>query len=636
MATRVFRRLLSSRANSSYRSHHCGELRIADTKESTGVKLAGWALRPRVMGDVVFLPIKDGKGTTQLVIDAKECSAEQLENQKKLVQIASSITPESVIQVAGTVRPRPANMVNHEQATGEIEVVVSDLKILNKAAPLPITLFDSATQTTTEELRLRYRYLDLRRESMQRNLQMRSKLSLAVRQYLHGVGFTEIETPTLFKSTPEGAREFIVPTRSHGKFYALVQSPQQYKQLCMVAGIDRYFQFARCYRDERGAVDRQPEFTQIDLECAFTTAEEICSIIEGAVTVLWTAAGLPLPTVPIQRLTYEQAISRFGSDKPDMRFGLELQDVSDIFKSTTVAQLQVQDDINQQPSNGLANRYRKAVMGFNASGLGATSNRKVSELIDTLKQHVKTPFLPLHFINSTWRGPIAASLSEEERFALYQRFNVNEGDMVFLAAGPWEHAAQTLGRIRLEAASRLQKKGLLTIDPNEFKLLWVTDFPLFERSELEADSQPGSSIQLQSCHHPFTAPHPEDMERIESEPLTVRGLHYDLVCNGVELGGGSIRIHESTLQRTVLQNVLKLQGDKLHSFSHLLEAFSYGCPPHGGLAIGFDRLVAMLVKANSIRDVIAFPKSTTGRELMTDSPSAVSEAQLQEYGIKLS
>ncbi|KAG0192704.1 hypothetical protein DFQ28_008211 [Apophysomyces sp. BC1034] len=541
--------------------------------------------------ELVFLPIRDASGTTQLVYQG---------NNAALRAQILGLSAESVICAEGIVRKRPQGMINTKQSTGEVEVHLDKLFCLNPAGSLPFR--PTQTQLPNEEVRLRYRYLDLRRQQLQQNIRLRSVTANTVRQYLVEHGFTEIETPTLFKSTPEGAREFIVPTRKRGAFYALPQSPQQHKQMLMAAGFDRYFQIARCFRDEDLRADRQPEFTQIDLEMSFVQPTDIQNIIEGMVTAIWDKAlGIKLNKDMFPHMTYHEAMSKYGSDKPDLRFGMEIKGVD--LADHTLDFLIVKE------------------------GTGLTGN-ELKAMQKTLECDKDFGFVKINENNlNTWTtkcGPVGRSIPPE------QTPDVQVGDIVCLHKRPqYLYGGNTLmGRVRLHLAELLQKKGFLTFN-NPYKFLWVESFPLFTPDEQGVRT-------WQSTHHPFTAPFDKDIHLLATNPAMVRGQHYDLVLNGMEIGGGSIRIHSPVMQTYILEKVLQLEKHEYSRFDHLIDALGGGCPPHGGIALGFDRLMAILCNASSIRDVIAFPKAAGGKDFVVNSPSEVLPTQLNEYGLRLS
>jgi aspartyl-tRNA synthetase len=587
------------------RTHHCAQLSIADL--GALVSLAGWVDSVRDHGGIIFIDLRDRKGVTQVKFDPQ--------GQAELAARAAQLKPESVVSVAGEVVPRPAGTVNAGLKTGAIEVAATALEVLNVSETPPFPLDDVGGDKVNEDTRLTYRYLDLRRPKMQKNLRVRHLATKAIRDYFDTQEFIEVETPALFKSTPEGAREYLVPSRIHpGQFYALSQSPQQFKQILMVAGVERYFQIARCFRDEDLRADRQMEFTQVDVEASFVDREDIYTLFEGMLKQVWQRVlGVDLPT-PFPRMVFADAMNRYGVDKPDVRFGLELQDFTETFRAsafkvfaTTVA------------SGGV-------IKALNAPGLADLSQGELKHLEEIAKSLGAKGLAFIKAEGGEWKSPIVKFFAEAERAALASRLNVAEGDMVFFAAAPWEKACAILGRIRLEAAALLQKRGRLTIRADDWKFLWVVDFPLMTFDE---DHQ-----RYVATHHPFTSPVPEDIALLDTEPKAVRGQHYDVVLNGMELGGGSIRIHQPALQKKVFEEVLKIPADVVENrFGYMLKAFTFGAPPHGGIAFGLDRIVALLCGTTSIRDVIAFPKTQKGQDLMAGSPTSVTAKQLKELHI---
>ena len=590
------------------RTHHCNELRAQHIGQQ--VTLMGWVHLRRDLGGLIFVDIRDREGITQAVFDPSDLS-------KETFDAASSLRSESVIAVTGKVRRRPGNNPTDRIPTGEIEVAVEILEVLNLAEVLPFPINDSETTLkVNEELRFQYRYLDLRRPEMINNLRLRSKIAMELRKYLDDEGFLEVETPTLFKSTPEGAREFIVPFRNTpGLFYALPQSPQQFKQILMVSGVEKYFQLARCYRDEDLRADRQPEFTQLDIEMSFIEREDIYNLMEGLLKRVWKLArNIDLPT-PFPRIQFKEVMNRWGIDKPDTRFGMELTDLSDVFKSSAFKVF----------SGTIAEGG--VVKAINAKGLACATQGQMEDMTDIAKSMGAKGLATIKVEADKWKSPIAKFLSEEEKAALTEKLSIEQGDLILFAADKdWLTACQILGRLRLYCADLLKSQGKLTLPADQFNFLWVVDFPLLSYDpEME---------RWYSSHHPFTAPVAEDIPLLKTEPKKVRGQHYDIVVNGVELGGGSIRIHQPAVQKTVFEDVLKLTPDVVKSrFGYMLEAFQYGAPPHGGIALGFDRMVAMLCGCSSIRDVIAFPKTMKGTCLMTQSPGPVDERQLRDSHI---
>jgi aspartyl-tRNA synthetase len=587
------------------RTHHCGQLALTDLGAT--VSLSGWVDSVRDHGGIIFIDLRDRKGVTQVKFDPQ--------GQAALAAQAAQLRPESVVSVAGEVVPRPAGTVNAGLKTGAIEVAATALELLNAAETPPFPLDDAGGDKVNEDTRLTYRYLDLRRPKMQKNLRVRHLATKAIRDYFDAQEFIEVETPALFKSTPEGAREYLVPSRIHpGQFYALSQSPQQFKQILMVAGVEKYFQIARCFRDEDLRADRQMEFTQVDVEASFVDREDIYTLFEGMLKQVWQRVlGVDLPT-PFPRLVFADAMNRYGVDKPDVRFGLELQDFTETFRASAFKVF-----AGTVASGGV-------IKAFNAPGLADLSQGELKQLEEIAKSLGAKGLAYIKAEGGEWKSPIVKFFSEGERAELSARLKVAEGDMLFFAAAPWEKACAILGRIRLEAAALLQKRGRLTIRPDDWKFLWVVDFPLMSFDE--------EHQRYVATHHPFTAPVPEDIGLLEAEPKAVRGQHYDVVLNGMELGGGSIRIHQPALQKKVFEDVLKIPADVVENrFGYMLKAFTYGAPPHGGIAFGLDRIVALLCGTTSIRDVIAFPKTQKGQDLMAGSPTSVTARQLKELHI---
>ncbi len=589
------------------RTHTCNELRLAD--KGKDVSLIGWVESLRDHGGVQFLDLRDREGITQIVFHPGNGA---------LFAEAQKLRSESVIQVFGKVREREAGTANPNLPTGEIEIECADMVVHNICDVLPFPLDDAHADNVNEDLRLQYRYLDLRRPRNLKLLRMRHKAAKAIRDYLDGAGFTEVETPALFKSTPEGAREFLVPSRLNpGTFYALSQSPQQYKQMLMVAGIERYYQMARCFRDEDLRADRQPEFTQVDIEISFVEREDMYSLIENMLKKVWKdTLGIDIPT-PFPRMGYYDAMNRYGVDKPDTRFGIEIQDFTETFKNS---QFKV--------FSAVANSKGGAIKALNAKGLADLTQGELKGLEDVAKTLGAKGLAFIKAENGAWKSPILKFLSEAEQSELRERLNIEDGDIVFFAASPWEQACSILGRIRLECGKLLQKRGKLDIPADQYNFLWVIEFPL-----MLFDEDQGRYV---SAHHPFTAPVEEDVQYLDTDPLRVRGQHYDIVLNGTELGGGSIRIHQPKVQEKVFKDVLKIPADIVESrFGYMLNAFKYGAPPHGGIALGFDRLVAILTNRPSIRDIVAFPKTQKGQDLMAQSPSAATDKQLRDLNISV-
>ena len=591
------------------RTHHCNELRPAHIGQT--VTLSGWVHSRRDLGGLIFIDIRDREGRTQTVFDPSDLTPE-------LFAQAASLRSECVVSLTGKVRHRPEGTNNAKIPTGEVEVGVTALEVLNMAEVLPFPVDDpEIANKVNEELRLQYRYLDLRRPEMARNLKVRSKVAIAARSFMDEQGFLEVETPTLFKSTPEGAREFLVPNRREpGTFYALPQSPQQFKQILMVAGVEKYFQLARCYRDEDLRADRQPEFTQVDIEMSFIDREDIYSLIEGLLKRVWkTALNLDVPT-PFKRISFEEALNRYGIDKPDTRFAMELVDMTEDFRASTFKVF------SGTITNG------GVVKALNAKGMAGATQGQIETMTDYAKSFGAKGLAFIKVEGGEWKSPIVKFFSEAEKAALTTKLKIEEGDLILFAADQWLNACEILGKIRLYCADVLKSQGKLVIDPKQFNFLWVIEFPLlgFDREQ----------NRWYSSHHPFTAPVAEDIALLKTDPKKVRGQHYDIVVNGVELGGGSIRIHQPDVQKTIFEELLAIPPEETKlRFGYMLDAFKYGAPPHGGIALGFDRLIAILCGTSSIRDVIAFPKTAKGTCLMTDSPSQVSPKQLRDLYLEV-
>ncbi len=587
------------------KTHNCNALTAADAGKQ--VSLVGWIDSVRDHGGIAFVDLRDREGITQLVFDPQNGDFSNALRQFK---------QESVIAVTGAVKPRAAELVNARINTGTIEVFVSDVEVLNVCDTLPFPMEDERADKVNEDLRLSYRYLDLRRPKNLGRLRMRHKAGHAIRNYLDEQGFIEVETPTLFKSTPEGAREFLVPSRLNpGEFYALTQSPQQYKQMLMVAGVERYYQMARCYRDEDLRADRQPEFTQVDLEMSFIDREDMYALIEGMLKRTWKEVLNIDIQIPFLRMPYYEAMNRFGVDKPDMRFEMELQDFTEAFKNSA---FKVFASVAQSKGG--------SVKAINAKSLADATQGEMKALEEAARALGAKGLAYIKVEGNEWKSPIAKFLSDEERTELIKRLKIEDGDLILFSASEWEKTCGILGRLRLECAQLLVKRGRLEIPSDLYKFLWVIEFPLMLKDE--------ESGRYVSAHHPFTAPVVEDVSLLDSEPEKVRGQHYDIVLNGVELGGGSIRIHQPAVQKKVFEDVLKIPADIVESrFGYMLKAFSFGAPPHGGIALGFDRLCTILAKATSIRDVIAFPKTQRGQDLMAKSPGAVTARQLSDVFI---
>jgi aspartyl-tRNA synthetase len=584
------------------RTHTCGELRTDHVDQS--ITLCGWVDTVRDHGGILFIDLRDRYGISQVVCDPDD-SAEAAE-------VAKSTRPEYVIQVQGSVRARPADMVNDRLSTGAIEVVGKVVTVLNKSKTPPFPLEEEKADKVSEELRMESRFLDLRRASMQRRLQVRHKMAIAVRKFMDAQDFIEVETPILTKSTPEGARDYLVPNRvTPGTFYALPQAPQQYKQLLMMGGLDRYFQLARCFRDEDLRADRQPEFTQIDVEMSFVDAEDLYGIIDGLLADVMEASGHLRPELPLPRLSWHEAMDRFGSDKPDLRFGWELTSLAPVFEGT---QFKVFGNVLK---NG------GVVKAINAKGLAGVPIRQIDEWTALAKTFGMGGLAYIRVQeDGTWKSPIVKFFSDEEVEGLKTTLNIEAGDLVLFAASDDAQVVnEFLGRLRIETANQA---GI--IPKNEFKFTWVTEFPLFETNE---------AGRLVPMHHPFTAPLPEDAAMLQTEPEKVRAVAYDIVLNGVELGSGSIRIHDPELQGQMF-DLLKISAEEKEArFGHLLNALAFGAPPHGGIALGFDRLALLMAGGNTIRDVIAFPKNHKGIDLLMDAPSPVDAKQLHDVHIQL-
>jgi aspartyl-tRNA synthetase len=579
------------------RSHAAGSLRPADARQK--VTLAGWVSRRRDHGGVIFIDLRDASGVSQVVFREGDVLAQ-----------AHRLRAEFCIAVDGVVEIRPEGNANPEIATGEIEVNATSLTVLGESAPLPFQLDEPAG----EEARLKYRYLDLRRDGPGAAIRLRSKVNAAAREVLAGHDFVEIETPTMTRSTPEGARDFLVPARLQpGSFYALPQSPQLFKQLLMVAGMERYYQIARCYRDEDFRADRQPEFTQLDLEMSFVDADDVIAIAEEVIAALWRLIGYQVP-LPLPRMTYADAMRRFGSDKPDLRFGVELVECTDYFKDTPFR-------VFQAP-------YVGAVV---MPGGASQPRRTLDAWQDFAKQrgHRGLAYV-LVGEDGTLGGPVAKNLSDAERDGLAAYVGASPGDCIFFSAGPAKSSRALLGAVRIEIAKRLDM-----IDPNAWAFTWIVDPPLFEPAD-EATAAGEVTVgggAWTAVHHAFTAPKPEFEDRIDSDPGSVLADAYDVVCNGNEIGGGSIRIHRRDIQEKVFAVMGLDKAEAEEKFGFLLEAFMFGAPPHGGIAFGWDRTTALLAGSDSIREVIAFPKSGGGMDPLTGAPAPITPQQRKESGI---
>jgi aspartyl-tRNA synthetase len=584
------------------KTHNCGELRRENIDEQ--VTLAGWVNRRRDMGGVIFVDLRDRDGKTQVVMDAGRSQA--------TFDTAEKVRPEYVLQVTGTVQARPAGQENPDMPTGDIEVIATEVVVLNVAKTPPFLI--DREESVDEGLRLKFRYLDLRRERMQRNLLIRHKAVKFIRDFLSERDFLEIETPILFKSTPEGARDYLVPSRVHpGKFYALPQSPQQLKQLLMVAGIERYFQIARCFRDEDQRADRQPEFTQLDLEMSFVERDDILDLLEAlTIGMVNEASVVPLAYETFPRLSFREAMERFGTDRPDLRYGMELVDVSDIAGASAFRVF---------TQNVAAGRPVKALR---VPGGGNYSRKQIDELEAIAKKAGAKglAWMALDADSGEMRGFITKFFNVEQLIALTDRMEAEPGDLLLFASDEKLVVYAVLGALREEMGRRLGYK-----DKQELHFCWIVDFPLFEEEMTDGHYAPS--------HHMFTAPKREHIPLLDSDPHAVLSEQYDLVCNGYEVAGGSIRIHERELQHKIMELIGFSLEKAQDQFGHMLEAFEYGAPPHGGIAPGIDRLVALMAGEPNIREVMAFPKSQQAADLMADAPSAVEENQLADLHIKL-
>ncbi|MBN2213772.1 MAG: aspartate--tRNA ligase [Bacteroidales bacterium] len=579
-----------------YRTHSCGELRIKDLNKE--VILSGWVQQSRDLGGMTFIDLRDRYGITQLVFNMDVNSGLCLE--------ARELGREYVVQIKGKVTERSNK--NKNIPTGDIEIIVSDLNILNRSDLPPFTIITDTDGG--DELRMKYRYLDLRREPLKRNMILRHRMAKETRKYMDSQGFIEIETPFLIKSTPEGARDFIVPSRmSPGEFYALPQSPQTFKQILMVAGYDKYYQIVRCFRDEDLRADRQPEFTQIDCEMSFVTQDEILNTFEGLIKHLFKSVkGIDIHD-SFERMSYKDAMDNYGSDKPDLRFGMQIKNLTDLVKGKGFGIFD-----NAEYTGGIC-----------AKGCGDYSRKQLDELTGFVRRPqigAKGLVYARVLENGTVRSSVDKFYSAQDLGTWSERFNAAKGDLMLILAGERYQTLSALNELRLELGKRL---GLR--DKNRFIPLWVVDFPLLEWDD--------ETKRYYAMHHPFTSPKPEDMAMLETSPGDVRANAYDLVINGIEIGGGSIRIHNKDLQQKMFKALGFTEKEAQHQFGFLMDAFRYGAPPHGGIAFGFDRLVSLFAGLDSIRDVIAFPKNNVGKDVMIDTPSAISEEQLKELKIQI-